>query len=248
MDSGLIGLLPDAPLDLPGVNVDTLEQARARDCTLVLGRFDGKLSLKSTCGKETPVAVEFSGGKQGYRLAADRVRHERLVKALGGMPEQARTVVDGTGGLGRDALVLVQAGFSVQIIERSPVVHALLADGIRRLERDDAELAQRITLHLGESTQWLSAHNDEVFAVYLDPMFPQRQKSAAVKKDLLWLQQLEQAPDDAESVALLQAARQCALKRVVVKRPVKAPPLAQQNPSYALTGKAVRFDIYLRHS
>lgn len=243
-----VGLLSGVPDGLPGVHVATIEQAREAQLPLVLGWFDNRLALKGSEGKETPVAVDFSGGKQGYRLAADRVRHERLVKALGGMPTEPLNVVDGTGGLGRDALVMAQAGFNVDIIERSPIIHALLADGIERLRKEDSALAARLRLHLGDSYQWLAQgeqNTQTIFAVYLDPMFPQRQKSAAVKKDLLWLQQLERAPEEGEAELLLSAARARAKKRVVVKRPLRAPALGDQAPGYSLEGKAIRFDVYL---
>lgn len=244
-----VGLLPDAPQGLPGVRISSIEQAIEKQLPLVIGWFDNRLSLKSSEGKETPVCVDFSGGKQGYRLAADRVRHERLIKALGGMPTEPLNVVDGTGGLGRDALVMAQAGFHVDIVERSPILHALLADGIERLRREDAILAERLCLHLGSSEAWLNdsglSRTGEIFAVYLDPMFPQRQKSAAIKKDLLWLQQLEQAPEEGEAESLLHAARGRAKKRVVVKRPLRAPALTEHSPSYSLEGKAIRFDVYV---
>ncbi len=245
MDTALIGLLPDVPPGLPGIAVRTLEAARAQQCTLVLGWFGGKLALKACHGKETPLAVEFSAGKQGYRLAADRVRHERLVKALGGLPEQPRTVVDGTGGLGRDALVMAQAGYQVVIIERSAILHAMLADGLCRLRGEDETLATRLSLHHADSSDWLTQLSAPAYAVYLDPMFPERQKSAAVKKDLLWLQQLELPPSEDSAASLLAVARARADRRVVVKRPLKAPPLAGQAPAYTLAGKSVRFDVYL---
>ena len=241
----LIGLLPGTPAGLPGVAVADIEQARQQQLALVLGVFDGRLALKSPQGRETPLAVEFSGGKQGYRLAADRVRHERLVKALGGVPDQAKQVIDATGGLGRDALVMAQAGFQVDIVERSPIVHAMLADGLARLQREEPSLAQRLTLYQGDSVDRLQHCDSKPWAIYLDPMFPQRQKSAAVKKDLLWLQQLEAAPSADGERDLLDAARTLADKRVVVKRPARAPALAGQAPSYSLDGKSVRFDVYL---
>lgn len=246
MDAVLIGLLPNVPPEVPGVRVATVAQAQDRQLPLVLGWFDGRLALKATAGKETPLAVDFTAGKQGYRLAADRVRHERLVKALGGIPETALAVIDATGGLGRDALVMAQAGFQVTVLERSPVLHAMLADGICRLQRDEPALAARLTLHHADSIDWLAHCTTPVFAVYLDPMFPQRQKSAAVKKDLLWLQQLESAPTPEQEDSLLALARRCADKRVVVKRPLRAPPLADKTPSWQLAGKSVRFDIYAR--
>lgn len=77
--------------------------------------------------------------------------------------------------------------------------------------------------------------------VYLDPMFPARSKSAAVKKKFQLLHRLE-SPCANEDV-LMAAALAARPRKVVVKRPIKAPALAGVRPSYSLSGKAVRFDV-----
>jgi 16S rRNA (guanine1516-N2)-methyltransferase len=79
--------------------------------------------------------------------------------------------------------------------------------------------------------------------VYLDPMFPARSKSAQVKKEMQVFHQLVGTDPDADQ--LLELARACAKKRVVVKRPRIAPELAAARPSYTLTGKSNRYDIYV---
>lgn len=77
--------------------------------------------------------------------------------------------------------------------------------------------------------------------VYLDPMSPARRKSAAVKNKFQLLHHLESPCEDAET--LLQAALSARPRKVVVKRPPKGPHLAGVKPSYALSGKAVRYDV-----
>ncbi|MCK5648263.1 MAG: class I SAM-dependent methyltransferase, partial [Gammaproteobacteria bacterium] len=79
--------------------------------------------------------------------------------------------------------------------------------------------------------------------IYLDPMFPHRKKSALVKKEMLAFQQL--IGDDNDSDELLSICRQLAKKRVVVKRPIKAPYLDAQKPSFSMNMKKHRFDIYI---
>ena len=79
--------------------------------------------------------------------------------------------------------------------------------------------------------------------IYLDPMFPARRKSAAVKKKLQLLQQLERPATDEEAGELLRAALAAGPRKVVVKRPAKGPDLAGVKPSYRVAGKAVRFDV-----
>ena len=78
--------------------------------------------------------------------------------------------------------------------------------------------------------------------VYLDPMFPERKKSAQVKKEMQIFHALIGADLDADQ--LLENALERANYRVVVKRPRIAPFLNNQKPSYQLEGKSSRYDIY----
>ena len=237
--STVVGLLGDCPPGLPGRAVGSEEEAREGGLPLVMGYHQGRLSLWVPGGKETPLSVDFSHGKQGYRLDHDRVRHERLVKALGKSRDGRVRVVDATAGLGRDAALMAQAGFQVILIERSPLIHALLADG---LSRAPAALQAPMTLLPCQDSRDL--HDAELHAVYLDPMFPSREKSAAVKKDLLWLQWINDYPSQQEEQELMDWALAQCPHRVVVKRPAKAPDLAGRAPGFSQKGKAVRFDVY----
>lgn len=72
-------------------------------------------------------------------------------------------------------------------------------------------------------------------------MFPERTKSAAVKKKFQLLHHLEQPCADEET--LVEAALAARPRKVVIKRPVKGPLLAGVKPSYQLAGKAVRYDV-----
>ncbi|MDX1803385.1 MAG: class I SAM-dependent methyltransferase [Alcanivorax sp.] len=238
-----VGLLPGCPAELPGVLVADQADAQARGLPLVLGHHQQRLSLWRPGGRETPLAVDFCGGRQGYRLTPERVRHERLIRALGKPQSPSAAVLDATAGLGRDAALMAQAGFRVWLIERSPILHALLADGLSR--GPDTLVAQMQLLPCGASGQQ-SLPPQDWHGIYLDPMFPARGKSAAVKKDLSWLQLLCAYPDAQEEGALLDWARLWQPRRVVVKRPVKAPPLAGCPPAHSQAGKTVRFDIYPR--
>ena len=128
----VLGLLPGCPDGLPGTPVEEADRAVELALPLVLGWHEERLSLWRPQGRETPLSVSFNDGKQGYRLTAERVRHERLIKALGKPREETFTVLDATAGLGRDAALIAMAGFPVLLAERSPILHAMLADGLRR--------------------------------------------------------------------------------------------------------------------
>jgi 16S rRNA (guanine1516-N2)-methyltransferase len=81
--------------------------------------------------------------------------------------------------------------------------------------------------------------------IYLDPMFPERSKQAAVKADLALLQDVLQEQQQDDATALLGWALQQDVARVVVKRPLRAPDLGGRAPSHTLRGKAVRFDVHV---
>ena len=96
----------------------------------------------------------------------------------------------------------------------------------------------------GDSIEILGALTFVPDVVYLDPMFPERQKSGLVKKKFQLLHDLEQPCMDGE--ALLAAALSAGPRKVVIKRPKKGPYLGGRKPSFSLEGKAIRYDCLLR--
>jgi len=148
-------------------------------------------------------------------------------------------IIDMTGGLGRDAFLLAHRGDTVTIIEQSPVVFALLEDGLNRAREAYPDTYARLNLHYGNSLILLK-QLPMPDIVYCDPMFPERKKSALVKKDMQSLQTLLGHDDNAEM--LLEEAVKFAKKYVVLKRPKLAPVL--KNPLRQYHGKTMRFDVY----
>lgn len=177
------------------------------------------------------------------RLKQQNLHRELIVKAakvkgIAGAP----VAVDATAGLGEDALLLAAAGFEVEMFERNPVIAALLEDALQRAAEvpELSDAVSRMHLHAEDSIEVLGQLDAPPDVVYLDPMFPERQKSAAVKKKFQLLHKLEGPCKDQE--ALLQAALDAKPRKVIVKRPLKAPYLAGIKPSYALSGKEIRYD------
>ena len=76
-------------------------------------------------------------------------------------------------------------------------------------------------------------------------MYPERRKSAAVKKEMAYFHELVGSAAAADDAALLDCARRTARKRVVVKRPRLGEELAGCRPDYCYRGKSTRFDVYL---
>lgn len=196
-----------------------------------------------------PVRVDFVEGAVAHRRLFGGGAGQMIAKAVGLQPGIRPTVVDATAGLGRDAFVLAQLGCQVTLIERNPLIAALLEDGLQRAT-NDAEVATivgRMRLLVGDAIalldDWLS---EPPQVVYLDPMFPHRDKSALVKKEMRLFRPV--VGDDDDAPALLEAAMALATHRVVVKRARKAPAIAGPKPAFALEGNSSRFDIYSKKS
>ncbi|ELN2737018.1 16S rRNA (guanine(1516)-N(2))-methyltransferase RsmJ [Pluralibacter gergoviae] len=191
------------------------------------------------------IFVDFAGGAMAHRRRFGGGRGEAVAKAVGVKGDYLPEVVDATAGLGRDAFVLAAVGCRVRMLERNAVVAALLDDGLRR-GYADAEiggwLRERLTLIHASSLTTLADITPRPQVVYLDPMFPHKQKSALVKKEMRVFQSL--VGPDLDADGLLAPARRLATKRVVVKRPDYAPPLADVATANAVVTKGHRFDIY----
>ncbi len=195
------------------------------------------------------VFVDFAEGKARHRLKFGGGKGQDIAKAVGLHKLKNPHVVDATAGLGRESFVLASLGCTVTMLERSPIVHALLADGLQRANATDdpalQAIVQRMTLYQADASAWLTALSVENYpdVIYLDPMFPERQKSALVQKEMRFFHEV--VGDDPDSDGLLVCARMRAKQRVVVKRPRLAPCLADCVPAFVISGKAVRYDIYL---
>lgn len=178
---------------------------------------------------------------------AGRSLRTPVLKAVGVKRGQPRPrVMDVTAGLGEDTWLLAAAGCTVVAVERHPLIHALLEDGLRRAAAQAPEIAQRITLAPPQDalTALRALTRDPQSTpdvVLIDPMFPGPRKTAERKAMavLRWV-----AGDDPDANALLAPALVAAARRVVVKRPRAAPPLDGKDPSVTHGGRGLRFDVY----
>jgi 16S rRNA (guanine1516-N2)-methyltransferase len=170
-------------------------------------------------------------------------KKEMIMRACG-FEKGYRTVIDGTAGLGSDALFLAQQGFEVLALERSPILFALLSDAWMRAG-SDLSLSFR---HV-EAAEMLTSleESQKPDVVYLDPMYPEKKKTALSKKEMQFLQEILIEPSAEENLSLFRAAMKAARFRVVVKRPLWAETFVDSEiakVSYAYEGKSLRFDTY----
>jgi 16S rRNA (guanine1516-N2)-methyltransferase len=206
------------------------------------------------------------------RLKHNNLSGEMLVKAtkIKGL-DRPLNVIDATAGMGEDSLLLAAAGCNVTLYEKDPVIAALLRDTIERaldipelktivtslqlIEGDSIEALNNYALSLDKEAEDNATQSNshqssksgekekkEIDVILLDPMFPQRQKSALVKKKFQLIHNLEKPCDNEEE--LLNAAFKAMPRKIVIKRPLKGAYLAGRKPDYSLSGKAIRYDCF----
>ena len=144
------------------------------------------------------------------------------------------TILDATAGLGVDGLALARCGALVTLVEREPVLWALLQNLLSRIG------GHEITLLLDDCHRVLEAA-DSFDVVYFDPMFGHRAKSALPGKRMQYLAELLRNTEPFDE-SLIELAKNRARSRVVLKRRAKAPPVGK--PDWTIKGRTVRYDVY----
>lgn len=196
--------------------------------------------------QEASFFVDLSSGKVAYRRQHGGGRKQHIAKACGLKHNWNPSILDATAGLGRDAAELRSLGCSLRLIERSPYVASLLSDAIERASVTEHEIfSEHFELYQGQSSDLIQklSQESQPDIIFLDPMFPPRNKSAAVKKEMRLVKLL--VGDDPDADELLPVALENAKYRVVVKRPSYAPFLNNKKPSMSIESKGNRFDVYV---
>lgn len=190
----------------------------------------------------SPLRLDFSSGATGYRLRQAGKR-QPLGRAVGLKSGSQLHILDATAGLGRDAGVLAQLGCSVTMIERSPILALLLEDSLKRTA--SSQIHRNVNIYNMDARDALSQLAIAPDVIYLDPMYPHRNKSSLVKKEMRIIRDV--VGDDADAEELLKGALAINAKRVVVKRPRGALSLPGPLPTRQITGPNTRYDIYETH-
>jgi len=211
----------------------------------------------------TAISIDFIKGPLAHRQQYGGGRGQAIAKAVGLKSGVTPSILDATAGLAGDAFVLATLGCPITLIERSPVIFTLIENAVERAslnERFQTILQQGFHLINGDANDYIISalktkktdedekEHSNITAVmppdviYIDPMYPERKKSALVKKDMQILQRLHGKDDNTSE--LLENALLFAKKRVVVKRPVNAETLSKKIPNASIKSKKTRYDIY----
>ena len=197
----------------------------------------------------TSISIDFLSGALAHRHQFGGGRGQAIAKAIGLKSGNTPTILDTTAGLAGDAFVLATLGCSVTMIERSAILFTMIEDALERAslnEAFDAIIKRGFTAINTDANDYIKnqllTDNTAPDVIYIDPMYPDRKKSALVKKDMQILQRLHDENDN--SAELLDNALRYAKKRVVVKRPVNAETLNEKKPNTCIKSKKTRYDIY----
>ena len=176
-------------------------------------------------------------------------RGQAIAKAVGLKSGNTPSILDTTAGLAGDAFALATLECSITMIERSAVLFLLITDALERASLSDTftPIIEQGFIAINRDAndyikEQLSGDNDAPDVIYIDPMYPDRKKSALVKKDMQILQKLH--GEDGNAAELLDNALRYAKKRVVVKRPLHAETLSEKKPNTCIKSKKTRYDIY----
>jgi len=195
----------------------------------------------------TGIHVDFLEGALAHRQQFGGGRGQAIAKAIGLKHGKSPTVLDATAGLARDAYILATLGCKVTLVEQSPALYTLIKNGIERALASDLKhfINNFTNLVCADSVLFIKNAGSDVSpdVIYIDPMYPERKKSALVKKDMQILHKL--IGYSKKNDGILEAALEYATQRVVVKRPIHANPINDIKPAANISSKKTRYDIYI---
>lgn len=189
-----------------------------------------------------PTRVDFYDAGLTLR-ASNSIKQQNLIKALGLKKYPKPRILDGMAGLGKDAFLMASAGGSVQMLEKSSIVYALLEDGLERLSVGmGGESKLPLVAQHADFLKCIYTKQD-FDIVYLDPMYPIVGRKSRAKKDMDRLHDL--VGIDRQEQRQLDKALGIADRRVIIKRAKNAPDFATKKPDISYRGSSSRFDVYL---
>lgn len=198
-----------------------------------------------------PIYCDFAGGTAEYRRTQGKYSRKapiaRAVSVAGKTFEETH-VVDATGGLGVDAFTLAFLGFKVTVIERDPIIYTLLQDGYQRGVqcKETKEVLERMTLVHSDSFDYFNnilaraPSENDVDVVFLDPMYPLKDKVALPKKSMMIARRF--LPKTSSLEEFIEISRKVSKHKVVLKRPYYEK--SQNSETTTFSGRSTNFEVH----
>lgn len=216
----------------------------------------GRAGLARAGDRPSPVECAWGDAELQRRYRAS-IHKDALARACGLDAAIKPSIVDGTGGFGRDSWLLAAWGSRVRVIERDKAMSWLLRRAWLQETRKNTAIGQRMRVHETDFVDFCHTLSDVgCDLVYLDPMFPSarnKKTKSGKRMDVLQTAFVEdEQPEQEILLRLLRAALSCTRYRVVLKRPKAAcavPALSigeKDCKPHQITGSSSRFDIYVR--
>ncbi len=184
--------------------------------------------------------IDFNSGTTRWRI--NRADHEKLIKKALGKHEAPLNILDCTAGMLQDTLLFLRLGHKVTAVEQSKILFCLLNDAINR--SNDQEIFKALTLINANACSYISKA-EKFDVIYFDPMYPVSKKNALNSGQLEYITKILATESiDNDPMQDFEILRSMQIKKMVIKRPIKAEPFSKKM-NYQVLGKTTRFDVYI---
>ena len=184
--------------------------------------------------------IDFNSGTTRWRI--NRADHEKLIKKALGKHEAPLNILDCTAGMLQDTLLFLSLGHKVTAVEQSKILFCLLNDAINR--SNDQEIFKALTLINANACSYISKA-EKFDVIYFDPMYPASKKNALNSGQLEYITKILATESiDNDPMQDFEVLRSMPIKKMVIKRPIKAKPFSKKM-NYQVLGKTTRFDVYI---
>ncbi len=202
--------------------------------------LNGQLWLKSNIPKERPIGIEVDEtlNRHTQFFKKSSVYKDNLARALGIKPGVRPHVLDLTGGLLGDTLLMLAMGAQVTTLERHPVVRFLIESALHNSSHPLLANFQFVANDAASFLETCSPYD----VIFFDPMFEDANHKAGPKKEMRIFREV--VGSDLDAMEIAEKAQTRALKRLVIKRPRLSQTLIN-GECLQYQGKSTRYDVYL---
>ncbi|HFL8824084.1 MAG TPA: class I SAM-dependent methyltransferase [Candidatus Azoamicus sp. OHIO1] len=169
-------------------------------------------------------------------------KKELLAKTVLNRNNDKYTIIDATGGLGTDSLILASLGHKIKLIEKKPIIIHLIKNNLKKNKKIKA-LAKNIDIKYGNSIEIISSLKKKKLPdiIYIDPIFPIYKKNSLPKKDISIIKLIGSNTNEYKELFNLALTK---TKKIIVKRKIYSKFITNKKPTYQIIGSKIRFDIY----